>query len=109
MKRICAKNDYELYFDEREGYSILNTKTKATYSLLEGKSFGAKTTSDIIFIMKDAEFDASDDMISSEEFVNYFFGASNYKDDLYELLCDAVSYIEDHQQSMTNKIELVNY
>ena len=96
MKRICAKNDYELYFDEREGYSILNTKTKATYSLLEGKSLGAKTTSNIIFIMKDAKFDASDDMISSEEFVNYFFGASNCKDDLYWLLCDAVSYIEDH-------------
>ena len=109
MKRICAKNDYELYFDEREGYSILNTKTKTTYSLLEGKSFGAKTTSDIIFIMKDAKFDASDDMISSEEFVNYFFGASNYKDDLYELLCAALSYIEDHQQSIANKIELVNY
>ena len=96
MKRICAKNDYELYFDEREGYSILNTKTKATYSLLEGKSLGAKTTSDIIFIMKDAEFDTSDDMISSEEFINYFFGASNYKDDSYGLLCDAVSYIEGH-------------
>ena len=97
MKRICTKNDYELYFDEREGYSILNNKTKTTYSLLEGKSFGAKTTSDIIFIMKDAKFDASDDMISSEEFINYIFGASTYNDELYRLLCDAVSYIEDHQ------------
>ena len=97
MKRICAKNDYELYFDEREGYSILNTKTKATYSLLEGKSFGAKTTSDIIFIMKDAEFDASDNITSKEEFINYIFGASMYEDDSYGLLCDAVSYIEDHQ------------
>ena len=108
MKKVCTKNDYDLYFDEREGYSILNNKTKATYSLLEGKSLGAKTTSDIIFIMKDAEFDASYDMISSEEFVNYIFGASTYRDEPYRLLCNAVSYIEDHQSIMANKIELVN-
>ena len=92
MKRICAKNDYELYFDEREGYSILNTKTKATYSLLEGKSFGAKTTSDIIFIMKDAKYDAFDDLESSEEFVNYFYGATAFPDPT-ELLNYAIFYI----------------
>ena len=92
MKKICTENNYDLYFDEKDGYSIIDRENNISYSLLEGKSLTGKVTSDIIFIMKDAKYDAFGDLESSEEFVNYFYGATAFPDPT-ELLNYAIFYI----------------
>ena len=50
MKKICTENQYDLYFDEKDGYSIIDRENNISYSLLEGKSLTGAVTSDIIFI-----------------------------------------------------------
>ena len=78
MKKICTENQYDLYFNEENGYSIIDRENNIVYSLLEGKSLAGKATSDIIFIMKDAKYDMFGDLETSEEFVNYFCGATAF-------------------------------
>ena len=42
MKKICTENQYDLYFDEENGYSIIDRENNIVYSLLEGKIFSWK-------------------------------------------------------------------
>lgn len=104
METVCTKNNYELGFDEYDGYAVVDRESKVSYSLLEGKSLGGKATSDIVFIMKDAEFDDFGDLTIQEEFVDYFFGATfACNSDLEELLDHVVFYIERYLRHHNKK------
>ena len=78
-------DDYEVYYCEREGYSIHSRKSDLDYDLLELKSFGGTATTDIIAIMPSIEDYGYVGMLT------YFFGADS------EAVGTAVELIEDFE------------
>jgi len=84
------KDNFEVIFDEKEGYSIKSIRTGKVYDLLEGISYRGKCSSDIVFIM------ATDPEQGYTELVNYSFGAAFIED----LLNGVIDYIKDYESNL---------
>lgn len=78
-------NEYEVYYCEREGYSIHSLKSDLDYDLVELKSFKGTTTTDMIAIMPSIKDYGYVGMLT------YFFGADD------EAVNTAVEIIEDFE------------
>lgn len=82
-------NEYEVYYCEREGYSIHSLKSDLDYDLVELKSFKGTTTTDMIAIMPSIKDYGYVGMLT------YFFGADD------EAVNTAVEIIEDFEFGKT--------
>ncbi len=87
-------NEYEVYYCEREGYSIHSLKSDLEYDLVELKSFKGTTTTDMIAIMPSIKDYGYVGMLT------YFFGADD------EAVNTAVEIIEDFE---FGKIKMQSY
>lgn len=87
-------NEYEVYYCEREGYSIHSLKSDLDYDLVELKSFKGTTTTDMIAIMPSIKDYGYVGMLT------YFFGADD------EAVNTAVEIIEDFE---FGKIKMQSY
>ncbi len=84
------RDNFNIIFDDKEGYSIKSKKTGKIYALLEGISYRGGCSSDIVFIME------TDPEQGYTNLVNYSFGAY-FKEDLID---SAISYIEDYEAKL---------
>lgn len=96
----------KLIYDEREGYDFISDNG-ITYTLLEGKSLGGRTTSDILFIMLGYDEPLFDSFEGIEEFVGWFYGATllldmKYRDEYKEYIEEAVKRYEDNHPEIVN-------
>lgn len=87
-------NEYEVYYCEREGYSIHSLKSDLDYDLVELKSFKGTTTTDMIAIMPSIKDYGYVGMLT------YFFGADD------EAVNTTVEIIEDFE---FGKIKMQSY
>lgn len=78
-------NEYEVYYSDRDGYSIHSLKSDLDYDLVELKSFKGTTTTDMIAIMPSIKDYGYVGMLT------YFFGADD------EAVNTAVEIIEDFE------------
>ena len=72
----------KLIYDKREGYDFISDNG-VRYNLLEGKSLGGKTTSDIVYIHLDYDSDFLEKVTNIDEFVGWFYGATMVADYRY--------------------------
>lgn len=78
-------------YTKRDGYTYTDERTGREYSLLEMKSYGGETTSDIIMIW-DLETDTP---------ANWVYGASLYEHDVQKLDELIAEYIEANRKKQT--------
>ena len=69
LKKVI-KDNYEIYFSSRDGYSIHSIKSDVYYDLVELKSFKGTATTDCIAIMPALENSGYVGILT------YFFGAN---------------------------------
>ena len=87
----------KILHDEKEGYSFISDNN-IIYDLLEGKSLGGSTTSDIVFIMlsnANFNYDEYDNGVYDEfadtygdidRYVTWFYGAKLVNDEQFEMI-----------------------
>ena len=71
-----------LIYDKKEGYDFISDNG-VRYNLLEGKSLGGKTTSDIVYIHLDYDSVCLENVTNIDEFVGWFYGATMVTDYRY--------------------------
>ena len=94
LKKVI-KDNYEVYFSSRDGYSIHSIKSDVYYDLVELKSFMGTATTDCIAIMPALENSGYVGIL------NYFFGANEN-----DAISIAADLIEDFE---TGKIKMQSY
>ena len=108
----------KILHDEKEGYSFVSDNN-IIYDLLEGKSLGGLTTSDIVFIMLSlANFDDEEyDNGTYDEFtdtygeinkcVAWFYGAEFVNDEQFDFLRECEHYVNDFEKKNPEMIRFI--
>jgi len=108
----------KILHDKKEGYSFISDNN-IIYDLLEGKSLGGSTTSDIVFIMLSfANFDDDDydgnvyteftDMYGEvNKNVAWFYGAGLVNDKQFNFLEECEHYVNGFEKENTEMINFI--
>jgi len=101
----------KILHDDKEGYSFVSDNN-IIYDLLEGKSLGGSTTSDIVFIMlSNANF--YDNYIYDEftdeidKCVGWFYGAAFVNDKRFDFLVECERYVNNFEMNNPEMIRLI--
>lgn len=108
----------KILHDEKEGYSFVSDNN-IIYDLLEGKSLGGSTTSDIVFIMlsnanfDDDEYDNgtydefADTYGETNKYIAWFYGATYVNDKQFNFLGECEHYVNDFEKENPEMIRFI--
>lgn len=108
----------KILHDEKEGYSFVSDNN-IIYDLLEGKSLGGSTTSDIVFIMlsfanfDDEDFDGTtyndftDTYGEANKYVAWFYGAGLVNNEQFDFFGECEHCVNDFEMNNPEMIRFI--